>query len=370
MESSSFNDRPTPALPEVTRRNVLRVAGLGALAVPFSGLLAGCGGGKGGAGAASKELVYANFGGTYEQKIVQAQISPFEKSSGVTVKLTQTASQVAQMKTMVAAKRTEWDLIDATGPVYGQLLADDLLDKMDKSIVSADGIANQAAVSDYGIPQYAYAHCIFWNADKFKQGMESWADVWDVKRFPGKRAFQKNPYYLLEAALLADGVDPKGIYPLDLKRAISMLDKIRPNAVFQNLNTIQNLVAQGDVVTGDLNLARVKQLISDGTNLKYTWNQNIIDYERWVVLKGAPNKENAMKLIASSLKPDRQTAVLDLLGYTPTLTAALSKIPADKRADIAGTDETLGTAVVLDPDYYAKHGAEAAQAVREWLVQS
>lgn len=351
----------------ISRRRLLQVGGATALAVPIGGLLAGCG--RGGSEGSQKEIVYAGFGGTYEKKIVQAQLAPSGKKAGVKVQVTTGADQVPKMRTMVEARRTAWDVVDATGPVFGQLLADKLLTKMDTSVVKSAGVRDQDLVDPYGVPQYAYAHCIFWNTKISSTEMTSWKDVWDTKRFPGKRGFQRQPWYLLEAALMADGVEPDKVYPLDLTRALKMLDKIRPNAVFQDLNTLQNLVAQGDVVTGDLNLARVQTLISGGTKLKYIWNQNLVDYERFVVLKGAPHASAAMKFIAATLTPERQLAVLDQLGYAPTLTAALNRVSAKKRSDLVGTPETLKTALVLDPHYYAEHGAAAQKAVQDWLIK-
>lgn len=353
----------------ISRRRLLQVGGVTALAVPFGGLLAACGGGGGGSEGSQSEAVYAGFGGTYEEKIVKAQLEPSGKKAGVKVQVTTGGDQVSKIRTMVEARRTTWDVVDATGPAFGQLLADDLLTKMDTGVVKSDGIRDQELIDPYGVPQYAYAHCIFWNTEISSEAMTSWKDVWDTKRFPGKRGFQRQPWYLLEAALLADGVEPDKIYPLDLTRALKMLDKIRPNAVFQDLNTLQNLVAQGDIVTGDLNLARVQTLISGGTKLKYIWNQNLVDYERFVVLKGAPHDDAAMKLIAATLAPERQLEVLEQLGYTPTLTAALDEVDAKERRDLAGTPETLKTALVLDPHYYAEHGAEAQKAVQAWLIK-
>ena len=352
-----------------SRRQVLRSGGVAAIALPLTGFLASCSGGSEDSGGGDKEVIYAGYGGTYEQKIVKAQMNPFQKDSGVNVKVTTGANEISKIRTMVKADRTQYDVIDTTGPTYGQMLAEDLIAKMDTKINKVDGLADPKLADDYSVPQFSYAHCIFWNSEKVDGEMTSWKDVWDVKRFPGKRGFQKNPYYLLEEALLADGVEPSKMYPLDIPRALKMLDRIRPNAVFQDLNTIQNLVAQGEVITGDLNLARVQQLAKDGTPLKYTWNQNLVDYVRWVVPKGAPHEAAASKLIAATLTPERQLAVLEALEYTPTLKAALDKIDPKKRADLAGTPETLKQAVVLDADYYAENGAKAQKAIQDWLIK-
>ena len=54
---------------------------------------------------------------------------------------------------------------------------------------------------------------------------KSWADFYDLKTFPGKRTlFKARPQYILESALLADGVDPERLYPLDIDRAFKKLD--------------------------------------------------------------------------------------------------------------------------------------------------
>lgn len=362
---SDLNDTHDPAS-RISRRRLLQMSGATALALPMGGLLSACGRGSEGS---QDQIVYAGFGGTYEEGIVKAQLEPTEKKTGISVEVTTGADQIAKIRRMVEADRTKWDVVDATGPAYGQLLANDLMEKVDTDVVKATGISNKKLVDAYGVPQYAYPHCIFWNTEISSEPMTSWKDVWDTKKFPGKRGFQRNPWYMLEAALMADGVPPDKVYPLDLPRALKMLDKIRPHAVFQDLNTLQNLVAQGDIVTGDLNLARVQALISDGTKLEYIWNQNLVDYERFVVLKGAPHKKAAMKFIAATLRPERQLAVLETLGYTPTLTAALDKVEAKRRRDLAGTPETLKTGLVLDSHYYAEHGAKAQKAVQDWLIK-
>jgi hypothetical protein len=58
-----------------------------------------------------------------------------------------------------------------------------------------------------------------------KKPLESWADVWNVEGFPGRRVSRKHPIDSMEQALLADGVAPDKLYPLDADRA----SKTRPD---------------------------------------------------------------------------------------------------------------------------------------------
>src|SRR5205823_2462578 len=58
---------------------------------------------------------------------------------------------------------------------------------------------------------------------------KSWADWWDVKKFPGARSMRDHPVDNLEFALIADGVAMDKLYPLDVDRAFKKLDQIKPH---------------------------------------------------------------------------------------------------------------------------------------------
>ncbi|MCB8829527.1 extracellular solute-binding protein, partial [Escherichia coli] len=57
------------------------------------------------------------------------------------------------------------------------------------------------------------------------------ADFFDVKKFPGKRSLYKWGSAMWEAALMADGVAPEKLYPLDLKRAHDKIAAFKENVV-------------------------------------------------------------------------------------------------------------------------------------------
>lgn len=362
----------------ISRRDFLKYGGASIVSfTALGGLLAACSSegatSTSGAAGGGGELIYAGFGGTYEQAVVTAHLTPFTQATGIKTTAVTGGSDVARIKTMVEAGRTEWDVSDATGPVYAQLKAAGLVEPMDMSVITVKpedfvDIPGLDAIETFGIVQYAYSRCIFWNTELIDGRLETWADVFDTQRFPGTRAFQDKPYYLYEIAMLADGADLDEIYPIDIDRVIRKLESIKSDIVFQDLNQIQNLVGQGEIVAGDLNLARVKALINDGVPLEYHWNQAIVDYEHFVVLKGAPNKENAMKFIDFTLQPENQMKMLELLGYTPTLKSAQEQIQPDQRSDLAGTGETLATSVVLNPDWYAENWDEANAELADWLL--
>ena len=75
-----------------------------------------------------------------------------------------------------------------------------------------------------------YSSVLAYSQKKFpKDAPKSWADFWDVKKFPGRRALRNHPLATLEAALMADGVPPDKLYPLDVDRAFKKLEEIKPH---------------------------------------------------------------------------------------------------------------------------------------------
>src|SRR5215470_2287107 len=352
----------TSSAGNLTRRAFLQRSGLAAGAAALHGSLATA------AGAAGGSVIYSGFGGIYEQGIRQAVLTPFQQQTGIQVEVTTGSSSIAKIRAMVAAKRTEWDIIDATGPAFGQLLTENLLQKLDLSVIKTADLASPKYVGPYGVAIYAYSHNIFWNTKAFAGPLNSWADMWNVAKFPGKRGFQSVPWYTLEVALAADGVPIDKLYPLDVDRAFRSLDRIKAHAAFLDLNTLTNLVAQQEIVTGDLNLARVQKLIKDGVPLAYNWKEALVDVERWPIPVGAPNPALANQLINFALQPEQQLQILKILGYSPTSKAAIARIDPEQAKDLPGTPATAPNSFYLDPEWWAQNGRPVEKRFQEWLL--
>ena len=101
---------------------------------------------------AAGSLVYAGSGGIYEQGIRQAVLTPFQQKSGIQVEVTTGASSITRIRAMVASEHPEWDVVDATGPAYGQLLAENLIQKLDYSVINTSDLANPKYVGPTGSP--------------------------------------------------------------------------------------------------------------------------------------------------------------------------------------------------------------------------
>jgi putative spermidine/putrescine transport system substrate-binding protein len=96
--------------------------------------------------------------------------------------------------------------------------------------------------------------------------------------------------YILEVALLADGVDPAKLYPLDVDRAFRSLERIRPNIAVWASPPVggTQLIASGDVdlafaVNNEVENAKLR-----GAPIDFHFNQGIYTTNSWVIVKGLP----------------------------------------------------------------------------------
>ena len=151
---------------------------------------------------------------------------------------------------------------------------------------------------------------------------------------------RKGARYNLEFALMADGVKPADVYKTlstreGADRAFRKLTELKPHIQWWEAGAQppQFLVA-GDVVLSTVFNGRVDAAQREGKNLKITWTGGIYDLDYFVIPKGSPNKDLAMKFIAMAASVDAQAEYARHIAYGPTNTKALSKLDAKILADL------------------------------------
>lgn len=147
-----------PLTSPITRRRVTQAAAV-ALALPLVAPLVACG-----KKSETSSVVYAGYGGPYEDAMRQVYFQPMEEAQKIQVKVTTGSEEYEKIRTMVQSGNVEYDVIDCTGPVYARFLAENMLQPMPdalKAKVNADDFSDPAGVDDFSFPLYAYPHCIF-----------------------------------------------------------------------------------------------------------------------------------------------------------------------------------------------------------------
>ncbi|MFO1074426.1 MAG: extracellular solute-binding protein [Geminicoccaceae bacterium] len=256
-------------------------------------------------------------GGTTQDAQTAAWAKPFTAKTGTTV-LQDGPTDYGKIKAMVESGNVGWDVVDVEGDYAAQAGPAGLLEPLDFSVIDKSRL-DPRFVTDHSVGSFYYSFVIGCNAAAVSTCPKSWADLFDTKKFPGKRTFYKwSAPGVIEAALLADGVPPANLYPLDLDRAFKKLDTIKGEIIWWSSGAqSQQLLASAEAPFGSFWNGRLTALAADGMPVETSWAQNITAADSLVVPKGSPNKAKAMQFAALATSPKAQAELAAATGYAP-----------------------------------------------------
>ena len=322
----------------------------------------------------SGDVVVCTWGGSYTDAQVSALFDPFTKLSGIKVTTTGTPD-VARMKVMVDTGNVEWDMVDAEAQMMFKAVKQNLLQPIDynliQKIVPKEDLI-QESLQEYGFPSIAFGWVLAWNTKTFAAGKapQSWADFWDVEKFPGRRALYAQPKPLLEMALLADGVPIDKLYPIDLDRAFKKLDQIKKhvNVWYKDLGQVDALLQNGEVDMLLTSNGRAHAAKKAGFPVDYTFKEGAWEQGYWVVMKNAPNAENAMKLIAYTALPEGQAAFAKAFAYGGPNKKAYAMMDPQVAAGLPTAPQNLPGQFQIDAKWWTDHLEEVNRRWLEWFA--
>lgn len=320
----------------------------------------------GSAEAAGGDLVLVNWGGDASKAYDAAFGKGYAKATGITVKQDGTGPTEGAITAQFKSGKPTWDVIDADPYSAIALGKQGMLEPIDYAVV--DKAKTRPGMAwDYEVATYFYSYVIAYDSEKYgANAPKSMADFFDVKKFPGKRALYKWGAGMWEAALMADGVAPKDLYPLDLKRAHAKLAAFKDNVVTYWGGGAES---QNALLSGECSMALIwstrAQLIekdSDG-RIKYVWDEGILTPGGMAVIKNNPaGKDAAMKFVAAAQDPAGQIVMFDMLGQGPANPAADALIPAEKKKLNCADPANAAKQVVMDMAWYAENYSAALDA--------
>lgn len=335
--------------------------------------LAGCGdSGSGssetasGSSADAGEVTYVGFGGTFQDAERASWLEPFAKETGIEVHEDQPID-IAKLKAMQESGNVTWDVI-STSDSQGYDDAE-TLERIDCAVVDCRGFVEGVDFNGYRMPYYTWAVALAYNTDKLKEAPQGWADFFDTERFPGKRAlWSQVTGDTLEVALIADGVKPEELYPLDVDRALKKLGTIKDDIIwFETGDECRQLLASGEAVMGNCWNGRIYDAQREGEPVGIQWNQCFQLLGALGVPKGAKNPENAMKLIAHMTSPENNAQLTNHISYGPTKEAALRSVNPEI-ADALPTSHA-GECIQVDRTSLVQDGAAALEKLQQFQAE-
>lgn len=353
--------------------NTRKIASGVALTAAAALALTACSGGGG--GSSEDSLTVTMWGGGAQEAHVATVFQPWADENDITIRQDQ-PTDYAKLDAMVDAEKVTWGVVEvepnysATACEAGKLvpLTDEIREAAQQSEVDPD------QVSECGIPILQYTFSIAYNTDTFADDHpESWEEFFDTEKFPGKRGFWR---YVtggaFEAALLADGVAPEDLYPLDLDRAFAKLETIKDDIVWYDTGDEQvQLVASGEAPLVQAWNGRITQAAEEGQPVANEFNENLISYDHVVIPQGYPNTELAQEWMMWFLEnPEAQSNQAIESGYGTASPLALEYLDDSVKENLAGDPNVNDvSAGVIDYDYWAENYDEVTERFNVWVAQ-
>ncbi|MBS0245467.1 MAG: ABC transporter substrate-binding protein [Proteobacteria bacterium] len=330
-----------------------------------------------GATAGAEELTVVSFGGAYQAAQSKALFQPAAKALGITVK-EETYTSISDAVVKVKAGAVTWDVVASGSGSAARAGAGGYLEKLDYKVIDRSSFVPHTS-QDYCVGGDVFSTVMAWNTKTYGDNHpKSWADFWDVKKFPGKRSYRKSVAGALEPALMADGVPADKVYevlssPGGIERAIKKIKELKPYISVWWSSGAQHaqLMKDGevDMITGWN--GRFDVVAKDGGKVAYTFNQALLDYDCYAIPKGAPHKDLAMKFLNEISKPQYQAEFTKYITYGPTNKKAyeIGKISADYAAKLPSSPQNVAVQLPVDLDWYIKNEEKAAAAYQNMLTE-
>ena len=321
---------------------------------------------------ASEKIVWVGWGGSTQAVQQESFIKPFTKETGIEV-ISASGPNRAKIKAMVDTGNVEWDLVNMMGATATGLAKEGLLETIDSDLLAKwRGQSLQPDwIKDWAVGWYYWSGGIGYDPKRHPMGKHprSWPDFWNADKFPGRRGLRPRVNENLELALMADGVKPKDLYPLDVERAFKSLDRIKPHvakwikATSQTITLIQNNEVDFDLTYS----ARVESAKASGISIELVYDSLLCESGLMGIPKGSKNKSAAMKLIDFFMREKPQKAWCEnRIGYGPQNTKALAALSPALKAKLPSADDPSTAWVNID--WWGDHYGALSERFKEWLI--
>lgn len=317
--------------------------------------------------ANQQTLTFVSWGGSTQAAQEQAWAVPFERETGIRV-VQAGPTDYEAFRQMVESDNVTWDVVDVEPDFALRAGREGLLEPLDLKQVAQRSI-DPRFVTIYGVGSFYFSFILGYNTQTVAASPKGWQSLFDLQGMPGKRALYKWPSPgVLEMALLADGVAPDALYPLDLDRAFRKLDSIKGDIVWWGSGEeSQQLLASGQVSLGMFWNGRISALKRDGAPVGIDWQQNLVSGDFLVIPRGTPNKEAAKRFLGYASSARAQADFAMRSGYAPVNLGSAALIPSDLSAELPSAHSD--GQITLNFQYWARNGAQISKRWYAWQAQ-
>lgn len=295
--------------------------------------------------ASAQTLTIVNNGGSVGDAQREAFFKPFSAAQGVEIIEDSFSQELAKIRSQIETGNLLWDVASVTAINDATGCEEGLFEKIDWSqYLDPDDFAGVGGFGKCGVPNNFVSGGLAYDGDVYSDDAApaSWADFWDVEKFPGKRGLLYRAEQTMEVALMADGVEPSNVMsvlatPEGIERALAKLEALKPHIVWWKSGAeSMQLLLSGEVVMGYGWNGRVAVANrSNGRNLKIVFGAGHVSGSQYfAVMKNTPNLDLAIKFIQFASSPQAQADYAALINYAPANEKAYALMSEEAKATL------------------------------------
>ena len=335
------------------------------------------------------DLTVMSWGGAYGNSQIEAYNKPFAELTGKDIAMVDSDNPATPIKAQVEAGNVTIDVADVEYSDAIRLCDEGLLEPIDMSTLPAapDGTAAAddfiaGALTDCAVANIVWSTVFAYNTETVDGAPATMADFFDLEAFPGKRGMRKSAKANLEMALIADGVAADDVYDVletdeGVDRAFAKLDTIKDSVVWWEAGAQPpQLLADGEVAMSTAYNGRIfNAAIGEGQPFEIIWDGQIMDFDLFVIPKGAPNVDLALEYIAFATDTQRLADQAKWISYGPARksSGALVGLYQDGETEMAPhmptAEANLANALVNNFEFWADRDTELNERFNAWLAQ-
>ncbi|WP_413834927.1 ABC transporter substrate-binding protein [Desulfobacula sp.] len=341
------------------------------------------------ANAGAGEITVVSWGGAYGNSQVEAYYKPWMAKTGHKIKSVDAPNPADPIKAQVTAGNVSMDVADVEYSDAVRYCDEGLLETIDVTQLppAPDGTPAvedfiEGALTDCAVASIVWSTVFAYDSTKISGAKPTTiADLFDTKKFPGKRGLRKGAKPNLEMALMADGVPAGDVYKLlgtkaGVKRAFAKLDTIKKDIVWWEAGAqAPQLLADGEVTMTTAYNGRIfNAAAKENKPFVVVWDGQILDFDLYVIPKGAPNKALALEFIKFATDTQRLADQSKYIAYGPARksSAPFVGMYQDGKTKMAPhmptAPENMKNALVNNFEFWADHDSELNERFNAWIA--
>ena len=327
--------------------------------------------------AEARDLTVTSWGGSYQDAQRKVFFEPYTQETGVKLLEDSWDGGIGPLRAKAEGAPT-WDLVQVEADELVLGCDEGIIEPIDFAKIGGEDAFLPEAVHECGVGAIVWGTVLAYDGDKLKDNPpQSWADFFDTKKIPGKRALRKGPRQALEFALMADGVPLDQIYatlatPEGVDRAFKKLDGIRDDLVFWEAGAQPpQLLGSGEVVMTSAYNGRITAANkTDNKNFKIAWPAGFVyQIDSWVIPKNSDLKDEAVALLAYLTAPEHQKLLPPYIPYGPTNKVAAAEVDPAVMPDVPTAPENLSHGLFYGRDFWVDNVEQLNERFNSWAAQ-